>query len=116
MPGRASCPRRPAGVGAGARLHLRFRPGGRMPVYLPPTSRRRFLAGSLATTAAVLFRDGLFGAGAVAADPPRFALLSDVHIAADRTKVSRGVNMGDNLAKVVAEVAALSPAPANAAV
>ena len=70
-----------------------------MPVYLPPTSRRRFLAGSLATAAAVLFRDGLFAADPVAADPHRFALLSDVHIAADRAKVSRGVNMADNLAK-----------------
>jgi len=87
-----------------------------MPVYLPPTSRRRFLAGSLATAAGLIFRDGLFAADAGITDPHRFALLSDVHIAADRAKVLRGVTMAENLAKVVAEVAALSPLPANAAI
>src|SRR4051794_39304306 len=84
-----------------------------MPVYLPPISRRRFLAGSAAVASGLLWGETLRAVAAEgSADPHRFALLSDVHIATDRAAVLRGVNMGDHLAKVVAEVAALSPRPA----
>ena len=87
-----------------------------MPIFLPPISRRRFLAGAAGAAAAasgLLCGKALWGADdASAADPHRFALLSDLHIAADRTKFERKVNMVEHLTKVVAEVAALSPRPA----
>jgi 3',5'-cyclic AMP phosphodiesterase CpdA len=84
-----------------------------MPIYLPPISRRRFLAGSVAAASGLLLADRLLAAD-LPIDPHRFALLSDVHIAADRAKVMRKVNMADHLVKAVAEVAALSPRPAAA--
>ena len=87
-----------------------------MPVHLPALSRRAFLAGSVASATGLLFGNAS-GADAIpAADPHRFALLSDVHVAANRAAVQRGVVMAEHLAKVVAEVAALSPRPAAAAV
>jgi 3',5'-cyclic AMP phosphodiesterase CpdA len=43
-------------------------------------------------------------------------LLSDTHIAADRTKVNRGANMTDNLTRVVSEVTRLGYRPAGAIV
>ena len=49
-----------------------------MPIYLPPISRRRFLAGSVATAAGLLLADRLLAAH-IPIDPHRFALLSDVH-------------------------------------
>lgn len=77
-----------------------------MPIHLTTNSRRRFLqTGSGAILASILTETG----------PPVFAaqgketwaLLSDTHIAADETTVSRqGVNMTENLRRVVAEVAA----------
>ena len=89
-----------------------------MPVYLPPLSRRRFLAGSLAAASGLAFGNALRAAGDAAGkpDPHRFALLSDVHIAADPAAVLRNVTMAENLKKAVAEVAALSPLPANSAI
>ncbi len=39
-------------------------------------------------------------------------LLADTHIAAERARVQRSVNMADNLTRVVATVAALDPSPA----
>ncbi len=99
-----------------------------MPISLPPIeterndrpSRRRFLAGSLAAAAGLLLPGGrlpvLRGADAAsfqpAADPDRFALLSDIHIAGDRKTVYRGVNMFDNLQRVCGEVTARRPAAA----
>jgi hypothetical protein len=79
-----------------------------MPIHLPPIDRRRFLA----TTAA-----GLLGAKAVRAVAPAdehsWALLSDPHIAADRTTVFRGAKLVDKLAAAVKEVLALPTLPAN---
>src|SRR5262245_13673354 len=79
-----------------------------MPFHLPPISRRGFLA----TTAA-----GLFGIRSVRAAAPvdehSWALLSDPHIAADRTTVSRGAKVADKLAAAVKEVIALPTLPTN---
>ena len=86
-----------------------------MPVYLPPLSRRKFLLGSVAAASGLLFDDALLRAAAAdapaPADPNRFALLSDVHIAADRATISRKANMAEHLTKVVGELAPLSPRP-----
>ncbi len=89
-----------------------------MPISLPPleramssqrSSRRSFVAGALTTATALLLRpiSTLWGADVPAtspADPDRFALLSDIHIAADRKLVVRDANMFDNLRRVAAEV------------
>jgi 3',5'-cyclic-AMP phosphodiesterase len=84
-----------------------------MPITLPPLSRRRFLAGSLAAGAGLLLRSPWLGAAdAPATDPHRFALLSDLHVAADPAVVARGVNMFNNMKQASAEVLALDPRPA----
>jgi Icc protein len=83
-----------------------------MPVSLPPISRRGFLAGSLGV-AASFWAQRLGAARAEAVrDANRFALLSDLHIAAERGLVVRGVNMADNFSAVCGEVGALANPPA----
>ncbi len=82
-----------------------------MPLHLPPLSRRRFLASALAMGAGLPAWSSLY-ANALAGDPDRWVLMADSHIAADAATVTRGVNMADNLGRVVAAVAALEPAPA----
>jgi 3',5'-cyclic AMP phosphodiesterase CpdA len=85
-----------------------------MPITLPPISRRRFVAGSLAALgASVLPRTWAFGLDTDKSDPNRLALLSDTHIAADPATLGRKINMTDQLRQVVSEVLKLSPAPAN---
>lgn len=88
-----------------------------MPVYLPPLSRRQFIAGS-AAAASTLISGGLLRAanGPTAPDAHRFALLSDTHVAGDRAATMRGVTMAENLARAVADVTASSPRPAAAVV
>lgn len=76
----------------------------RMPVYLPPISRRRFLKGSL--SAAALAAAGRCLARADAGGGESWALLSDIHIAADSTVVHNGANMSRNLQMVAREVVA----------
>src|SRR5437867_5827607 len=89
-----------------------------MPLLLPPLSRRRFLTGAAAAATALVLPDALWAADERPAptDPHRFALLSDVHIAADPAAVLRKVTMAEHLRKVVAEVTGLSPRPAAAAI
>lgn len=82
-----------------------------MPFHLPPLSRRRFLVGS-AGLGAGLFLPQL-GASAQA-DPDRWALLSDTHVAADARMVARGVPMAEHLRRTVAEVLDPSRKPAGA--
>src|SRR3954469_17741594 len=97
------------------RLPSRPRSGGKpsMPITLPPLSRRRFLAGSLAAGAGLLLRTPWLGAAdGPATDPHRVPLLSDLHIAADPAVVARGVNMFNNLRQACGEVLALEPRPA----
>ena len=62
-----------------------------MPVTLPPLSRRQFLASSIAAVAAATSHR--LWAFAPQADPNRFALMADTHIAGDPAQVVRGVNM-----------------------
>jgi 3',5'-cyclic AMP phosphodiesterase CpdA len=85
-----------------------------MPFTLPPITRRRFLAGSAAVGSSLLVGRTLLGQDPpppVMVDADRVALLSDPHIGANRSDVGRGVNMFENLAKVVGEVGALDPKP-----
>ena len=82
-----------------------------MPIHLPPISRRRFLAGVVATGAAALLPRPLIAAGKNI-DENSWALFSDAHIAADAAKVARGANMTENLKAVCAEVLALPNRPA----
>jgi 3',5'-cyclic-AMP phosphodiesterase len=81
-----------------------------MPISLPPISRRRFLASTLAAGAGAI----LAGRGWAAAQEPaidRLALLADTHIAADATAVRHNINMTDNLRAISREILAMEPKP-----
>jgi 3',5'-cyclic AMP phosphodiesterase CpdA len=82
-----------------------------MPIHLPPISRRQFLARSLAGGAALALSPSLLAA-AKRADPNSWALLADIHLAADRNLVARDINMTDHFTKVSAELLALPKRPA----
>ena len=81
-----------------------------MPIALAPISRRRFLIGSVAAGVGAMLGRRLYGQG-TEADPHRFALLSDTHIAADPHKKERGVVMYDHLRQVCTELLELSDRP-----
>jgi Icc protein len=82
-----------------------------MPVYLPPISRRQFLKSSLAS-AALAVSGGCATPGRQANGNGReWALLSDIHIAADPNRVDRNVNMTRNLEAVTKEVLAWPTLP-----
>ena len=86
-----------------------------MPFSLPPFSRRRFLAGSLAAGLGLVSRRTLDAApldtmrSDVGAD--RLALLSDTHVSANLADTRRGVCMADNLRRVSGEIIELAKAP-----
>jgi 3',5'-cyclic-AMP phosphodiesterase len=82
-----------------------------MPIHLPPISRRQFLVRSLACGAALAFDPRLFAAEKPAA-PNSWALLSDPHLAADRTMVVKEVNMTDHFTAVARELLELPKRPA----
>ena len=82
-----------------------------MPIHLPAISRRQFLLRSLAGGAALALSPRLLAA-AKRTDPNSWALLADIHIAADRTQIARGINMTDHLTKVSTELLALPKNPA----
>jgi 3',5'-cyclic AMP phosphodiesterase CpdA len=81
-----------------------------MPIYLPPISRRQFLG----ATIAAMTSGGLHPRLALGAniEPYTLALMADTHVAADRSAVFKSVNMADNLAATVKQVAAWSRRPA----
>jgi Icc protein len=81
-----------------------------MPLSLPPISRRRFLAGSLAAAAGLAAGRGWGDAAEI--DPHRFVLVSDTHIAARRDQVVRETNMFENFRRAGEALTALSPRPA----
>lgn len=80
-----------------------------MPLHLAPLTRRHFLRRTLAAGAGVLALPSLRAAGA---DPDRWALLSDTHIAGDAATIKRGVDLAAHLRATVAEVRGLATAPA----
>ena len=81
-----------------------------MPIYIPPITRRQFLRGSLAASASLLFPRHLW-AEEKTADLNTWALLSDTHIAADRTKVAREVNLAEHFETAVREIIELPQRP-----
>ena len=82
-----------------------------MPIHLPSISRRQFLIRSLAGGAALALSPSLLAAGKPT-DPNAWALLSDIHLAADRSHVARGINMTDHFTSVSGELLALPKCPA----
>lgn len=82
-----------------------------MPIHLPPISRRRFLGRSLAAVGSLALSPELMAAEH-AEDPGSWALLSDTHLAADRSLNSRGINMTDHFMKVTEELLRLPSRPA----
>ena len=74
-------------------------------------SRRRFLAGTLAAGAGLLVPRRL-RAEPITVDANRFALVSDIHLSADRKRVAREVNLVEHFLRVREEILALRPRPA----
>jgi 3',5'-cyclic AMP phosphodiesterase CpdA len=82
-----------------------------MPVYLPPISRRRFLSRSLAAATGLAFgRTSV--QGAAGGNNRCWALLSDTHLAADRSLIFRGVNPTKHFKQVSQELLQLPTVPA----
>lgn len=82
-----------------------------MPIYVPPITRRDFLAGTLAAGAALALPRSLVAEGAKA-DPNRFVLLADTHVCHERDRVHSGVKPVENFAAARKEILELSPRPA----
>lgn len=83
--------------------------GSDVSLHYPP-SRREFLAGLAAGGASLLL--GTTARSAPAEDPGAwYALVSDIHIAADPSTRLRGQVMADNLRAVVADILAADAAP-----
>ncbi len=82
-----------------------------MPIHLSPLSRRQFLVRSLLGSAGLALGPELFAASK-RTDPDSWALLADIHIAADRALIARGINMSDHFASVSRELLALPKRPA----
>lgn len=85
-----------------------------MPYHLPALSRRQFVTRAVSGSAALLLSRRVLAAAARPTDPHSWALLSDTHIAADRTRIAREINLADCLTKVVQEVLAWDKTPAGA--
>ncbi|HSU53132.1 MAG TPA: metallophosphoesterase [Candidatus Dormibacteraeota bacterium] len=82
-----------------------------MPFHLPPISRRRFLSRTLTAGAGLALAPNLLAA-TKPVDQDSWAFLSDINIAADRTKLGRGINMADHFKTVSDEVRGLPKSPA----
>ena len=84
-----------------------------MPLFLPQLSRRQFLKrAALAGAAAALAPSSYAGLFGKPRDKHTFAFFSDTHIAADAAFDYSGVNLADNLAACVRELAAWPVKPA----
>ena len=81
-----------------------------MPIHLPALSRRKFLKQSALASAALLATPSLFSAPK--RDENSWVFFSDIHVAADRTKMARGINMTDNFSAAVKAATDLPNRPA----
>ena len=81
-----------------------------MPFHLnsEPISRRRFLGRAALAGAALMLPHEVFAAG----DNSHYALLSDTHIAADATTITREVDLTNHLQRAVTGVLSLMDRPA----
>jgi 3',5'-cyclic-AMP phosphodiesterase len=82
-----------------------------MPIYLPPISRRSFLAGSLAAGAGVLLSHDALAAERKT-NPHRWAMISDTHIGTHREDTRNGTKPAETFIKTVEQVLDLDPRPA----
>jgi Icc protein len=82
-----------------------------MPIHLSPLSRRQFLTRSLVLGSVLAAAPRLLAAGR-RPDPHSWALLADTHIPADRTLVSRGVNMARHFETATEQLLGLARPPA----
>src|SRR5437879_1543927 len=81
-----------------------------MPIHLPPISRRRFLARALAAGAGMALAPQLL-AKEKEVDKHTWAFLSDTHLAEDRSRIERGVNMTEHFRIVSRELLELPKRP-----
>lgn len=82
-----------------------------MPIHLPPLSRRNFLKRSFFAGASLAMASASFGASR-RTNPNSWVFYSDTHIAADTSKVVRGINMAAHFRAATQEVLALPERPA----
>ncbi len=82
-----------------------------MPIHLAPVNRRRFLTRAFAAAAGLTLAPRLFAAQKKT-DADFWALFSDTHIAADRTRWAHGCNMTDHLTAVTRDLLGLDEVPA----
>jgi hypothetical protein len=82
-----------------------------VPIHLPPISRRQFVVRSLLGCAGLALSPELLAAGK-RTDANSWALLADIHLAADPALMARGINMTDHFSKVSRELLALPKRPA----
>ncbi len=85
-----------------------------MPIHLPPLSRRRFLAGTLAAGAGALTPQWSFAEKT--ADSERLLFLSDLHVGSRREDELHGVKPAATLSQAVQDVLALKERPTRAIV
>ena len=83
-----------------------------MPITLPQLSRCEFLKRAALAGAGAVLTPGCASLAGKSRDEHTFAFFSDPHIAADATLKNSGVNMADNLAVCVRELAAWPVKPA----
>ncbi|MEN6451030.1 MAG: metallophosphoesterase [Thermoguttaceae bacterium] len=83
-----------------------------MPIHLPPISRRRFLASTLAASAGALLPRAGWG-DEPASDPERFVLFADIHVPADRELAHAGVQPARNLQQAVAAIGRFTRRPSS---
>jgi len=82
-----------------------------VPIYLPPISRRSFLARTIAAGAGLALNGTLFAATR-RTEPNLWALLSDTHLAGNRAQLGRGINMAEHFTKVAGELLSMPRRPA----
>ncbi|WP_417731601.1 metallophosphoesterase family protein [Rosistilla oblonga] len=75
-----------------------------MPIHKIPQSRRRFLQTTVVGGGAALLMSSTQRLAAAEADPTVIALLSDTHIPNSPDVEARGINMTENLQRVIGEV------------
>lgn len=83
-----------------------------MPIHLPPLSRRRFLAGSLAAAAAGAYPALLAADDDNPVDPHSLALLADTHINLNPETAVNGIKMTEHFTRVAKQLIAMKKRPA----